>query len=432
MSLLRAMYAGVSGLTAETAALGVVGDNVANTNTIGFKQSRAIFADVLGSAVGSHDPGSGVRMTRTQQIFAQGALVNTGQATDVALSGDGFLVVDGVVDGLKGNFYTRAGQLTLKNDGSLVTADGLNVQGYQAGPNGTFGTSLTNVVLPSVPIPPKATSALKVAANLDASATTPALPFDPLDPSTTSNLATSMTVYDSLGNGHAVDVYFRKNAAGSWDYHALAKGSEVAGGPPTGSFEIGSGSLTFDTSGALQTVTTAAPAAPSFNGATASQALAFDFGSETTPGTGTPGTGLDGLTQYGSPSNVGAQSQDGYASGALSGVKIDSNGVVNGIYTNGQTIASGQLAIAKFQSNDGLGRAGHNLWVATRESGEAALGAVGSGGRGALVAGALEQSNVDVTEQFVELISHQRAFQANSKTITTADQMLQELMTIKQ
>jgi flagellar hook protein FlgE len=433
MSLLRAMYAGVSGLSAETSALGVVGDNVANTNTIGFKQSRAIFADVLGSAVGSKDPGSGVRMTRTQQIFAQGALVNTGQATDVALSGDGFLVVDGTVDGTKGNFYTRAGQLTLKNDGSLVTADGLNVQGYKADANGKFGTTLSGIVLPSAPIPPKATSSLKIAANLDASATPPALPFDPLDPSTTSNLATSMTVYDSLGNGHAVDVYFNKTSTGNWEYHALTKGSDLAGGPPTGSTEIGSGTLTFDTSGALQTVSTTVAATPSFNGATASQALAFDFGSETTPSSGAPpGTGLDGLTQYGSPGSVGAQSQNGYASGALSGVKIDSDGVVNGVYTNGQTIASGQLAIAKFQANDGLGRAGHNLWVATRDSGEAALGAVGTGGRGALVAGALEQSNVDVTQQFVELISHQRAFQANSKTITTADQMLQELMTIKQ
>lgn len=426
------MYAGVSGLTAETSALGVVGDNVANTNTIGFKESRAVFADVLGSAVGSHDPGSGVRMTRTQQIFAQGALVNTGQATDVALSGDGFLVVNGTVDGTTDNFYTRAGQLSIKNDGSLVTADGLSVQGYRANTDGTFGTTLTGIVLPSAPIPPKATAVMKIAANLDASATPPANAFDPLDPSATSNLATSMTVYDSLGNGHAVDVYFAKTAAGAWDYHVLAKGAELNGGSATGSDEIGNGQLAFDSSGALMTVTEGTPTAPSFNGATANQPLTFDFGSQTTPASGTPGTGLDGLTQYGSASSVGAQSQNGYASGALSGVKIDANGIINGVYTNGQTIPSGQLAIAKFQSNDGLGRAGHNLWVATRDSGEAALGSVGSGGRGALVAGALEQSNVDVTQQFVELISHQRAFQANSKTITTADQMLQELMSIKQ
>jgi len=428
MSILRAMYAGVSGLTAETSALGVVGDNVANTNTVGFKQSRAIFADVLGEAVGGHGAGSGVRMTRTQQIFAQGALVNTGQATDVALSGDGFLVVNGTVDGTTSNFYTRAGQLTLKNDGSLVNADGLAVQGYAADPvTGKFTSLLGGIKLPSAPIPPKATGNLTISANLDASAEALTAPWDPANPGATSNLATSMTVYDSLGNAHAVDVYFRKTASGAWDYHALAKGSELAGGPPTGSAEIAGGTLAFDSNGALTSTAASGPGAVTFAGA-ATQTLTFDFGSPTSTG----GTGLDGMTQYGSPSSVAAQSQDGYASGALSGVRIDSNGVVNGVYTNGQTIAAGQLAIAKFQSNDGLARTGHNLWTATPDSGDAALGAVGEGGRAALVSGSLEQSNVDVTQQFVELISHQRAFQANSKTITTADQMLQELMTIKQ
>lgn len=430
MSILRAMYSGVSGLTAETGALGVVGDNVANTNTIGFKQSRAVFADVLGSAVGGHEAGSGVRMARTQQIFAQGALVNTGQATDVALSGDGFLVVDGVVDGMKGNFYTRAGQLTLKNDGTLINADGLNVQGYAADPStpGAFTSSLGGIKLPSAPIPPKPTSEMKISANLDSSATPPAQPWDPTNPGSTSNFSSSMTVYDSLGNGHALDVYFRQNGAGAWDYHVMAKGTEVAGGPPTGGTEVGGGTLTFNSSGALDTVTPTGAGTVDFVGATAAQPLTLNFGKPLSTG----GTGVDGLTQYSSPSSVGAQSQDGYASGALSGVKIDADGTVNGVYTNGQTIASGKLAIAKFQSNDGLGRAGHNLWVATRDSGDAALGGVGTGGRGALVSGTLEQSNVDVTQQFVELISHQRAFQANSKTITTADQMLQELMNIKQ
>lgn len=427
MSILRAMYAGVSGLTAETGALGVVGDNIANTNTIGFKQSRSIFGDVLGAAIGSTTAGSGVQMLRTQQLFGQGALVNTGQATDVALAGDGFLVVKGAVDGTQGDFYTRAGQLTLKNDGSLVTSSGLAVQGYPADANGKISTALGGIVLPSAPIPPKATSGMKISANLDASAPIPTVPFDPLNPSASSSLATSMTVYDSLGTGHVMDVYFTKTGAGTWDYHVMAKGDEVSGGTPGTNMEVATGSLTFDSAGALDTSTTTATTI-SFNGATGSQAINLDFGKPKTAG----GTGLDGMTQYSSASTVSAQSQDGYASGALSGVKIDSDGTVNGVYTNGQTIAAGRLAIAKFQSNDGLGRAGQNLWVATRDSGEAALGAVGTGGRGALVSGSLEQSNVDVTQQFVELISHQRAFQANSKTVTTADQMLQELMQIKQ
>lgn len=428
MSILRAMYAGVSGLTAESGALGVVGDNVANTNTIGFKQSRAVFADVLGGAMGGNGSGSGVRMTRTQQIFAQGALLTTGQGTDVALSGDGFFCVNGTVDGQNGTFYTRAGQLSMRNDGALVTTEGLAVQGYASDGNGGFSTSVSKLQLPSTPIPPKTTTSMKVAANLDASATTPAGAWDPQNPSATSNLATSMTVYDSLGNGHAVDVYFRKNSAGSWDYHMLAQGADVAGGTAGTNVEVGTGTLTFGTDGSLLNTTTTTPATASFNGATAGQAIALDFGTPTTAG----GTGLDGLTQFGAPSSISAQSQNGYASGSLTGVHIGSDGVISGSYTNGQTLAAGQLAIAKFRSNDGLGRAGHNLWTATRESGDAALGSVGTGGRAALVGGSLEQSNVDVTQQFVELIAHQRAFQANSKTITTADQMLQELMTIKQ
>ncbi len=428
MSILRAMYAGVSGLTAEGGALGVVGDNVANTNTIGFKASRAIFANVLGAAVGTNAPGSGVQMTRTQQIFAQGALVNTGQSTDVALSGDGFLTVAGTVDGTYGQYFTRAGQLTLRADGTLVTPAGLAAQGYPADGNGGFASKVADITLSSAPIPPKSTTTMEVNANLDSAAATPAAAWDPQDPSATSNVSTSMTVYDSLGTAHVVDVYFRKNTTGDWEYHALAKGSEIAGGPPTGNVEVASGQLTFDANGALSNHTVATPAAIDFVGAATGQTITFDFGSPTAGG----GTGLDGLTQFGSPSSVSSQNQDGYASGALAGVKIDSDGTVNGIYTNGKTLAAGKLAVAKFASNDGLARAGGNLWSATRESGEAALGAVGTGGRAALVAGSLEQSNVDITQQFVELIAHQRAFQANSKTITTADQMLQELMTIKQ
>lgn len=425
MSIMRAMYAGVSGLSAEGGALGVVGDNVANTNTIGFKQSRAIFADVLGAAIGTPGAGSGVEMSRTQQLFTQGGLASTGVATDVALSGDGFLVVNGNVGGIQGNFYTRAGQLTLRADGTLVNPAGLAVQGYKGDGKGGFSTALGSIQLPTAPIPPKATSSLKIAANLDATATPPAA-FDPQNPSATSNLSTSLTTYDSLGNAHAVDVYYSKTASGAWDYHAIAKGSEIAGGPANGNVEIASGTLTFDTNGALQNQTNASGTVQ-FTGAS-SQALTFDFGKPTSAG----GTGLDGITQYGSPSTVSAQSQDGYASGSLAGVKIGDDGVVSGVYTNGQTLAAGSLAIAKFQSNDGLGRAGNGLWVATRDSGDPAMGASGSGGRAAVVSGSLEQSNVDVTQQFVELIAHQRAFQANSKTITTADQMLQELMQIKQ
>ncbi|HEY3500317.1 MAG TPA: flagellar hook-basal body complex protein, partial [Polyangiaceae bacterium] len=193
-----------------------------------------------------------------------------------------------------------------------------------------------------------------------------------------------------------------------------------------GNSVIGMGTLTFTTDGALNTVA-GNTATVSFAGATGGQVIELDFGTSI----GAGGTGLDGLTQFAGPSNVSSQGQDGYASGDFSGVAVDGQGVVTGLYTNGQQLAIGQLAIAKFRSNDGLGRAGQNLWIETRESGSVAFGTAGSGGRGAVSAGALEGSNVDLAEEFVGLIQHQRSFSANSKTITTADEMLQELINIK-
>ena len=427
MSINTAMNTGVSGMTAEGEALGVIGDNVANTNTIGFKQSRALFEDVLGGAMGSRSPGSGVRMSRTQQIFAQGSLLNTGQATDLALSGDGFFVVSGTVDGLTGDFYTRAGQTVLANDGKLVSPAGLSLLGYTVNADGTFGPGTGPVQVSTAALAPKATSTLTVTANLDASATIPTGAWDPQNPTATSNFSTSLNVYDSLGAAHAVNVYFVQTAAGTWDYHALVDGAEVVGGTAGQNSDIASGTLSFTSDGALQSVTPSAGGTVDFNGATPAQVLDLDFGTSIANG----GTGLGGTTGFSAPSSISSQGQDGYSSGSFTGIQIDSTGVVNGVYSNGQKVPVSQLVLAKFRSNDGLGRAGHNLWVATRESGDAALGAAGSGGRPAIIAGALEQSNVDIAQQFVDLIAHQRAFQANSKTITTADEMLQEIMNLK-
>ena len=430
MSINKAMYAGVSGLGAESDTLSIIGENVANVSTVGFKKSRATFENVLGGAVGAPDnTGGGVRLGRAQQIFAQGALQSTGQATDVALQGDGFFVVKGTVGGIAGNYYSRAGQLTVRNDGVLVNPAGLEVQGYTARSDGTFNSTVGQIKISTAQLPPRTTTTMSVTANLDAGATPPTAPWDPQNPGQTSNLSTSLTVYDSRGSSRAVDLYFRKNGTtGQWDVHALAKGADLVGGTAGQNVEIGTGTVQFDTSGALQNVNWATQPTASFNDATAGQVLKVDLGNPTSAG----GSGLGGTTQFGSPSGVSAQSQDGYGSGDLSGVKFDSDGTVSGIYSNGQTVAAGQLAVAKFSANEGLAKAGQNLWSATRESGQPAVGAAGASGRGVLVAGSLEQSNVDISEEFVGMITHQRAFQANSKTITTADQMLQELMQIKQ
>jgi len=426
------MYTGVTGINAEGEALGTVGDNISNINTVGFKEQRTIFQDMLGHSItagsASAMPGSGVMVGKISQLFTQGSLSTTGVSTDVALNGDGFFMVNGVVDGVGGNFYTRAGTFNIDKDGFLVNTNALKVQGYQASANGTITSAQIGALkVPTAALPPAVTTQMTITANLDSNAVVPAVAWDPQSPATTSNFNTSMQVYDSLGQAHTVNIYMRKTAANTWDYHALIDGGQLTGGTAGTNVEVGTGSLAFTTDGALNTVTTTTAISANFVGATAGQAIALDYGVPISGG----GTGLDGTTQFAGPSNVSSQAQDGYSSGDLAGVTVDGDGTVRGMYTNGQKIAVGQLAIAKFRSNEGLGRAGNSLWIETRDSGVAALGTAGAGGRGAVSVGALEQSNVDLAKQFVDLIAHQRAFQADSKTITTADEMLQELVNIK-
>lgn len=429
--VLRAMYSGVSGLRAEGEALGVVGDNIANVNTVGFKTQRALFQDVLGHSIlagtSSALPGSGVRMADVQTLFTQGNLSNTGVSTDLALSGDGFFTVKGTVDGIQGNFFSRAGQFTIDNDGYLVNTNGMQVQAYEAYPDGTFAASASSLRVPTSAIQPKITEMMEITANLDSKAPVPTVAFDLAAPESTANFSTSMSVYDSLGNKHTLETYFVKTADNAWDYHVLASGDDLNPPQPGVNVEVGSGNLTFTTEGALDTVTTTPVTVDWGGGATAGQVIDMSFGTAIADG----GTGLDGTTQFASPSNVSSQSQDGYSSGEFSGLAVDGQGIVQGLYTNGEKLNIGQLTVAKFRSNDGLGRAGQNLWIQTRDSGEAALGVAGSGGRASVSSGALESSNVDLAEEFVGLIQHQRSYSANSKTITTADEMLQELINLK-
>ncbi len=428
MSVNKTMNTGISGLKAQEQALGVVSDNIANVNTVGFKHSRALFEDVLGSTSKTAS-GSGARMTRTQQIFSQGALQNTGIGTDLALSGDGFFVLRGSVDGEAGQFYSRAGQFSFR-EGSLVNPDGLNVQGYAALPGGGFANELSDVTLTASALPPSATSAMEITANLDANTAPPTVPFDPNDPAATSNFSTTMTVFDPQGNGHSVDVYFVKTAnPNEWDVHVMADATEVNTPAPANPgdtyVELASSTLTFDGDGLLQNAP-ALNATVAFGNASA-QTFDIDLGDPTSAG----GTGQLGITQYGAPSSVASQSQDGFASGDLVGVDIAADGTVSGVYSNGETLAVAQLAIAKFQSNDGLARMGSNVWAETRDSDAPAIGPAGDGGRAGVVSGAIEQSTVDLTAQFVDMITYQRAFSANAKTITTADEMLSEVVNLK-
>jgi flagellar hook protein FlgE len=360
-------------------------------------------------------------------VFTQGTLAQTGIPTDLALNGQGFFVVSGSVNGVTSSFYSRAGQFSVDAAGFLVNPAGLKLMGRASKPDGTLASAPAPLVVSTAGIPARATSAAQISANLDASAAPPAVAFDLANPANTANASTSLQIFDSLGQPHQLDVYFEKTGTGQWNYHALIDGAELNPQQTGVNVEVGSGSMTFTGNGALDTVSTSLPISANFMGATQSQTIDFDFGSTLAGG----GSGLDGTTQFSMPSGISASSQNGYSSGALSGVSIASNGMVEGLYTNGMRAPVGQLVIAKFRSEDGLARAGEGLWMATKESGEAALGAPASGGRGALSAGALETSNVELGEEFVGMIQHQRGYSANSKVIATADDMLTTLMQLK-
>ncbi|MDD9933851.1 MAG: flagellar hook protein FlgE [Myxococcales bacterium] len=430
MSILRSMQIGVAGLRAHSEALGVAGDNIANVNTVGFKAQRGTFQDQLGRSIagaGSDPtPGAGSRLAHIEQMWTQGALLTTDSPTDLALSGDGFFIVDGTVGGTTGRYFSRAGQFHIDADGQLVNPGGLRLQGYTAQPDGTMGSTLGNLTVTPGTIPANPTTEIQAAVNLDSNAQQPA-PFDPTDPAGTSNFSNTVTVYDSLGNGHEITVYYAKNGPNSWEWHAMVDGGDLAGGTPGAPVEGASGTLTFTTDGRLDTESAGA-SSWDFIDAAPGQVITFDFGSSVT---GDLGDGLDGSTQFASPSTTTGLSQDGFAAGSVAGISIGPDGRITGIFNNGQQRAIGQVAVASFGSVEGLARGGQGLWHATEESGQALVGAAETGGRGSVVAGALEQSNVDLGAEFVNLISYQRGFQANSRVITTADEMYGELVNLK-
>jgi flagellar hook protein FlgE len=432
MSLMTALYSGASGLEANSTELSIVGDNIANANTIGFKGSRAAFADamaqnLIGSGGGSGGQrGLGVKLQMVQKILTQGSLVNTGVTTDLGIEGNGYFTVKGEKNGQDGMFFTRAGQFTVDKAGYLTNLSGMRVQGYTANDVGVISAaSVGDLLIGEASAAPKPTSGIAIKANLQSDAVVPVAAWDPALPSEGSNHVSSTTIYDSLGKAHQVDVYFRKTAEGAWDWHAMTDGGNLAGGTPGTPSEIAGGNLAFDAEGKLTSETQASNFTPA--GAVSPQAVVFDMGDPTS----TAGTGLEGITQFAAPSATSFMNQDGYDSGLLVRVNIDNTGTVVGVFTNGLTRPLGQVALATFEAPDQLARVGENLLAQTRTSGVATIGTPGSADRGALVAGTLEQSNVDMASEFIRMIAAQRGFQANSKTLTTADQLLAELMTIK-
>jgi flagellar hook protein FlgE len=411
MTIGNSLWIGVSGLMAHGEAISTVGDNIANVSTIGFKRSRASFNDMLGGELGNSRLGGGVYLGGNQSIWQQGTLSQTGNPLDVGISGNGMFVVSGNHGGREGQFYTRDGRFKLDAGGTMVDQHGMKVQGYAIN-NGTRSTSIGDLNLGSKQSPPVATAKAGMTLNLDSNSATGV--YDPADPNGTSSYTTSVTVHDSLGAEHQADVHFTKTPAGDWEWHATVDGSEVGGtaGTPV---EIANGALTFDTNGNMTAQTTLASSA-SFTNATPNQAINFDF---------------TGTTQNSGTSTISATNVDGRSAGSLTDVKINADGTIEGIYDNGETIEIAQLALADFANNEGLDRQGDSLYAATRESGQALVDVPSSGGRGSVMSGALEQSNVDLSSELVQLIAYQRAFQANSKTVTTADEMMLEVTNLK-
>lgn len=394
----------LSGLQADTTSLNTIGNNLANLNTTAYKQQGTTFEDLFYQQIGtsgSNNPlqvGVGTRVSGTATDFTQGTLLPTGGSENMALSGNGFFVVN--QNGVQQ--LTRAGDFQLSQQGDLTTKDGANVMGYPAN-NGVVDVNagLVPIELPvGVTQAAQATQNISITANLNAGA----------DVGTA--FTTPVKIYDSLGNSHALTVTYTKTAQNQWSYSVGMPSGDAAGTPTNNT-----GTLTFDSNGNL-TSPTGTISGITFPGLTdGASDLSFDWNLAT--------GGSPTITQTTAPSTTGAAPQDGYASGNYSGFTVDQNGVVTAKFDNNHTQVVGQVAVASVTNTQGLVRVGNNSFETTAASGDAVVGSAGTGGRGTIEDSTLEQSNVDISTEFANLIVAQRSFEANSKTITTFDSLTQ-------
>jgi len=401
----------LSGMNAATADLNVTSNNIANANTTGFKQGRAEFGDVFAassSGLSRNTIGAGVKLAAIAQQFGQGNIDFTGRNLDLAISGQGFFTLS---DGGT-TVYSRAGNFGADADGFVVNPAGQRLQVYQPNSSGTgFDTGrLGDLQLTTGDSPPRASGTVTVQSNLPADATAPTItPFDPTDPNTY-NRTTSLTVYDSLGAAHAQSLYFVKTAVpNKWELHTTIDGAAV-GGMQTLTYS-GSGVLTSPSPGTI-------PLLPAYNPGNGANpmALTLDLGAS---------------TQFGDSFSLAALTQDGYTTGRLTGIEVTPDGIVNARYTNGVSTPLGQVAMTNFANPQGLQSLGDNAWAETSESGQPRRGQAGTGEFGAVQGGGLEASNVDLTEQLVNMITAQRTFQANAQMIQTQDQITQTVINIR-
>jgi flagellar hook protein FlgE len=461
--MMRSLYAGVSGLQNHQVRMDVLGNNISNVNTVGFKKGRVNFQDLISQSMagaarptdelGGVNPkqvGLGMNIAAIDTIHTQGSLQTTGVMTDLAIQGDGFFILR------TGNkkLYTRAGAFGLDENGHLVNpANGMRVQGWQAQEEGgrTFINTSAAIGDLKIPVgskdPAKATQAVFLACNLDKR--TPEIPAGAGPEAIREGTwTTSFDIYDSFGNVHTLRVDFTKrpgepnrwNAAVTVDPEAGNTNTLVEVGAP-GNNNANTFIVEFSNLGTLLAVEDAAGDRLT-EGALQVQ-VGFDVVGATPPAGGGPvrqtfnlnlgtvGGVANTVTQFAEKSSTKAFKQDGYGMGYLEAFKIDQSGVITGVFSNGNNRELGQIALASFVNPSGLEKAGENTYAVTNNSGEPNVSPSGIAGKGKIIAGALEMSNVDLAEQFTDMIVTQRGFQASSRTIQTSDQMLQELLTLK-
>jgi len=417
--MLRSMFSAISGLRGHQIMMDVIGNNIANVNTVGFKSGRVNFQDIMSQTLhganapqgnlGSINPaqiGLGITVAGIGVLQTQGNLQATGKTTDMAIQGDGFFVES---DGTS-QYYTRDGAFDIALDGSLGNpASGMKVQGWQADAAGKIDITqpVTNITIPiGQRTTAMATSSMTIGGNLDAGAADGTI------------VPTTTTVFDSLGVAHQVKINFTKTGANSWSWAAASDPADtgiavaqVAAG--AGVLPVNNGVLSFSTSG-IETASTGLLSFTFPDGATAT----------------TPSVDFTQMTQFSGQGQPTGQT-DGFTSGTLVTFSVGNSGEVSGVYTNGSTQVLGQIALANFLNSAGLLRSGQNNFAPTSASGSANIGIAGTGGRGTVTTGALEMSNVDLATQFTSMITAERGFQANSRVITTSDEMLQELVNLK-
>jgi flagellar hook protein FlgE len=411
----------LSGLKANQTKLAVIGNNLANMNTVGYKAGQVTFADLVSQSVGgsSANPmqvGLGVTTSAIAANFSQGGIDATGVATNVAVQGNGFFVIGGA----DARGYTRAGDFSFDQNGRLVTSDGRPVQGFTTidpvtGNVNTTGQPTDIVITPGVLRAPSPTRQMNIVSNLNSAS--------PVG----TTFATAVPVYDSLGVAHIATVTWTKTGVGAWSYAMAVPGADVTGGAVGAQVNIAIGTMTFNGAGQLLTVNGGVPADVTVTGpAWSNGATPVNFTWDLVNA-----QGAASITSFGAPSGTASISQNGASASSINSLTIGSSGELLASFGAGQVVAVAQLAIATFNNPQGLVKGGGNLLTESGSSGSANIGTAGTGGRGTLIGGALEQSNVDMAQEFTQMILAQRGFQANSKSINVADELLQEALNLR-